>query len=371
MSVIQSFLAGQAGGAAARDRQLEQQRLSLAGELAPAAFSGNMTPEQAQELSKLDPASALQFMGINKNAISERIGAGEEGQKRFYGTAKAYQNMLANKVSPEQLGGEIMKNIQSIQSRGGQPTQQVELLQTLQSGDTKKVADMINNAVSIGESYGYIDKPKQEKKQVGMFKTERVGDKMMIINSGTGEVAKEFVIPESKEDKLKLRKLLAETNKAETESELKLKTAQSEVEKEEAATGFLQDTLNAVRELKTDENLGQAIGSNFFVEYTPNLRAETSNIVNKAKRVEALLTKDNLALMSGTLTDKDIELLKRVGSGLDVRDGGIVGTEEEVNRILTEIEDRISQKLNPTTPLTNNGDNTFKTKSGISFRRVQ
>ena len=62
-------------------------------------------------------------------------------------------------------------------------------------------------------------------------------------------------------------------------------------------------------------------------------------------RLEALLTTDNLGLMTGVLTDRDIQLIKNIGSGLKVSEGGIQMSEEGARERLSQIRDKLVEKL--------------------------
>lgn len=71
----------------------------------------------------------------------------------------------------------------------------------------------------------------------------------------------------------------------------------------------------------------------------------SQDLINKAERLQTLLTVDNLKLMSGVLTDKDITFLAQVGSGLNIGDGGIKGSTEGTKQRLSQIAGKLSTKL--------------------------
>jgi hypothetical protein len=78
---------------------------------------------------------------------------------------------------------------------------------------------------------------------------------------------------------------------------------------------------------------------------TPTLLGGSQDLVNKAQRLQTLLTVDNLKLMTGVLTDRDITFLSQVGSGLNIGENGIRGSEEGTRERLGKISEKLSSKL--------------------------
>lgn len=69
------------------------------------------------------------------------------------------------------------------------------------------------------------------------------------------------------------------------------------------------------------------------------------DLVLKAKRLESILTVDNLKLMSGVLTDKDITFLTNIASGLGLDDLGFKGTGKGAAARLNDIANKIESGL--------------------------
>lgn len=111
--------------------------------------------------------------------------------------------------------------------------------------------------------------------------------------------------------------------------------------KREEAVRQSQDTLNVVNQL-LDSDLGAITG---LASRTPTIRPESMDLVRTAERLEALLTSENLGIMTGVLTDRDVELIKSIGSGLRVTEGGIQMSEEGARDRLMQIRDTIQRKL--------------------------
>lgn len=89
---------------------------------------------------------------------------------------------------------------------------------------------------------------------------------------------------------------------------------------------------------------------------TPTLLGDSQDLVNRANQLQTLLTADNLKLMTGVLTDKDIAFLTQIGSGLNVTKNGINGSEDGARKTLSDITGRLNQKIadyekaNPASP---------------------
>jgi hypothetical protein len=104
---------------------------------------------------------------------------------------------------------------------------------------------------------------------------------------------------------------------------------------------------------KRARDLAQTIGSNGQFDkitgtvdsITPTFFGGSQDLINQASQLQTLLTADNLKLMTGVLTDKDIAFLTQIGSGLNVGKNGINGSEEGARKVLGEITGRLNQKI--------------------------
>lgn len=131
-------------------------------------------------------------------------------------------------------------------------------------------------------------------------------------------------------------------------------TRQAATEKKQLAVENMTEAARLATEIADDPSLGNAVGT--VATMIPTVSGQTQDVINKANRLQSLLTVDNLKLMSGVLTDRDIAFLTNVASGLNVQEGGIKGSLPQVQKRLGEISSRISQKLSkvqplPTTPI--------------------
>ncbi len=78
---------------------------------------------------------------------------------------------------------------------------------------------------------------------------------------------------------------------------------------------------------------------------TPTFNGASQDLINRTNQLQTLLTADNLKLMSGVLTDRDITFLTQIGSGLNVSDNGINGSEVGTRKTLDDITSRLTQKI--------------------------
>lgn len=133
------------------------------------------------------------------------------------------------------------------------------------------------------------------------------------------------------------------------EAELEAKSEEEKIQKKKEADA---DQALSIKTLASDllkeAGLSAAVGVGFrktlvgalpFVSGDAISGTERANFEAKAKRLSNLLTLDNLKLMSGVLTDKDIEILTSAGSTLGNFNISEKAYKEEINRII-EVMDR-------------------------------
>jgi hypothetical protein len=113
----------------------------------------------------------------------------------------------------------------------------------------------------------------------------------------------------------------------------------AEAEQKEKQGSVMNEALQITQDLLKDHGLPSAVGT--FETGLPTVSGRTQDIVNKATALQAMLTTENLKLMSGTLTDTDIALLKSLSSGLNVTEGGIKGSVEGVTVRLNKIQEKL------------------------------
>ncbi|CAH9011692.1 putative DNA injection protein [Vibrio phage 199E37-1] len=125
-----------------------------------------------------------------------------------------------------------------------------------------------------------------------------------------------------------------EANKVERES----KVAEKEQSKVQAVD-FSNEVYDLATSIANDPQLNDITGP--VNTMLPTVSGKSQDLINKAERLESMLTKENLGLMSGVLTDKDIQMLRSISSGINVTDGGIKGSYEGTKKRLMQIADKI------------------------------
>jgi hypothetical protein len=120
-------------------------------------------------------------------------------------------------------------------------------------------------------------------------------------------------------------------------------TAKSIVDQKAGSIDVAREARDLANSIAGDKSFSSIVGP--YDARTPTLLGGSQDLVNKANRLQSLLTLDNLKLMSGVLTDKDIEFLGRIGSGLNVTENGIKGSEQGTKDRLKEITERLTGKI--------------------------
>lgn len=113
------------------------------------------------------------------------------------------------------------------------------------------------------------------------------------------------------------------------------------VKQRERAVQQTKDTIQVVNDL-LGADLGSITGT---MARMPTYSPESMDLVAAARRLESLLTAENLGLMSGVLSETDLKVIKDIGSGLNVTDNGIQMSEAGARRRLEQIRDKLQARL--------------------------
>ena len=103
-----------------------------------------------------------------------------------------------------------------------------------------------------------------------------------------------------------------------------------------------KEALRLTESIMNNKNLGSVTGANAL---TPTVMPESQDLINQANQLLALLTAENLKLMSGVLSETDIKMLRDLSSGLNVSDKGIKGSEQAIRARLTDIASKLRSTL--------------------------
>lgn len=146
---------------------------------------------------------------------------------------------------------------------------------------------------------------------------------------------------------LRQQQLQAQIDKLDADLKLKEEKAATErasmKKSQDKSAGIAREAATLAREIAEDSSLPNVTGT--VTTILPVVRGESQDLINKAQRLESMLTYENLSLMSGVLTDRDIQFLGRLASGLSVSDGGIKGSTEGVRKRLLDIANKIDAAL--------------------------
>ncbi|EOK3565281.1 DNA transfer protein [Escherichia coli] len=114
-------------------------------------------------------------------------------------------------------------------------------------------------------------------------------------------------------------------------------------QQKQMSLGYAAEAATLAREIASDDSLGNITGS--ISSRIPTFQDSSQDLINKASRLQSLLTQDNLKLMSGVLTDRDITFLGNIASGLNITENGIKGSTEGVKKRLNAIASKLDAKL--------------------------
>lgn len=96
-----------------------------------------------------------------------------------------------------------------------------------------------------------------------------------------------------------------------------------------------QNVLNAISKLKNSKGLGASVGVKGVTNYIPG--TEAANFQAQFKNLESLLTLENLGVLKGAISDKDMEVLKSAATSLNMN-----MSEKEFRKTIDEMEAKLS-----------------------------
>lgn len=313
-------------------KQMELQKQAEAEAIAETEQAMNAL-EQAYANQDYDAIARLSIrypqMG---NAVMKAIGMNEE---------RAQQNivdrgfeLLANPDNFEKI---IKDNPKFAEALGGAD----ELLDDF--GNNREEAMQLTNqflAHAAGDRYVKYKEALSagEPEEMTEYQSEMIRQKDVEQELRRLEIEQKKLDRQLKRETDELKKKELETKIAESKSKTEI-AKQTKKKKAVEAKAFSTEVFNLANEIANDPSLGDITGT--VTTMLPTVREESQDLINKAIRLESMLTKENLGLMSGVLTDKDIEMLKSISSGLNVTDGGIKGSLSGTKERLKQISDKV------------------------------
>ena len=134
----------------------------------------------------------------------------------------------------------------------------------------------------------------------------------------------------------------AQLTKAQQEVEVGKNAAKEEEIRKSKQLDLSQQTVKLAREIANSPQLGVVTG---IMAETKTFNPESRDVILKAQQLVAMMTSENMKLMSGVLTQPDMELLQTLSTGMRVDDKGIKGSTEAVKTQLTNIANKIEKTL--------------------------
>lgn len=134
----------------------------------------------------------------------------------------------------------------------------------------------------------------------------------------------------------------AKLAQAEQAVEVGKNAAQEEQIRKSKQLDLSQQTVKLAREIANSPLLGAVTG---VMAEAPTINPQSKDLIIKAQQLVAMMTAENLKLMSGVLTQTDMELLQTLSTGLKVDDKGIKGSEQAVAKQLNNIANKIEATL--------------------------
>lgn len=118
--------------------------------------------------------------------------------------------------------------------------------------------------------------------------------------------------------------------------------AEAAEQAKQKSNALAQEAVTLAREIANSPELDNVSG---IMGKAPTIRPSSEDLINKAKRLESMLTVDNLKLMTGVLTDRDIQFLVNISSGLGLTDKGFRGSSTATRARLEDIAKKMEGAL--------------------------
>ncbi|MCD5994143.1 hypothetical protein KDX38_11060 [Pseudomonas sp. CDFA 602] len=280
--------------------------------------------DAGRDKDRLDLASAKLVRDQNFNVVSDSSRRPTLADMRFDEQRQAVTQGLKDAVK----GGQF----QIDDRRQGQAEDQ-QLRQASRLDDLLQAATDPNATPAARAAYTAATDPTGEKalgRQLTQANIEKLGAEGRAAdakarNSSTGLDA------QLKQLEIDKRQTDASTN------------AQALASQKVGALDVAKDAQKLVSEINGSGQLADITGT--LDSKFPTFSNDSQDLINKANRLQTLLTADNLKLMTGVLTDRDITFLSQIGAGLGIGEKGINGSIEGTKQRLGEISTRLGEKI--------------------------
>lgn len=301
---------------------------------------GSATPDQL-------PALRRQFPEFAQN-IQQEIGIQSAEHASFVHSALNDLSVAAASGNHQAVQSAIQKNGPALSSLGVSQEQAAQLYQQ----DPQRFNSLLNATrlatLPMDKQFDVQQKQQQldETARNNDLENSRVlrGQNIAAANSAAD---RQIRLMQLKQDAL-TKQAANETNDLKRQ-ELQQKidanqqALQEKQQQKKMSLDYASEAASLAREIASDSSLGDITGS--ISSRVPTLYDSSQDLINKANRLQSLLTQDNLKLMNGVLTDRDITFLGNIASGLNITENGIKGSKDGVQKRLNAIASKLDDKL--------------------------
>lgn len=328
------------------EKESQQQALAGLGEL----YGNGATTQELYQYG-LDNPGAFE-------RVNQTIGFKSDQTKQIM-----QDTLISALQNPEQRDQIIAQGSEAIQAAGGNPQYLSQAIGEDTEGFERGAVPFLASLGGQGANFAktYMGMKPQAAEGMNAYQQATIDTKRTDQDLRRLEIEQKRLDAQYKRetDDLKRSELeqKIETNKAEQQSKA--------TEKEQAkvnAENFSSEVYDLATSIANDPQLNDITGP--VNTMLPTVSGKSQDLINKAERLESMLTKENLGLMSGVLTDKDIQMLRSISSGINVTDGGIKGSYEGTKKRLMQIADKIQSATGRSGQ---SSGNSFTSSSGVKF----
>jgi hypothetical protein len=298
--------------------------------------------QETQDPAKLNEAILLDA-DLSQNVLS---GIGIQDKARGQRAASDYIEMVGALGNKDQFNQIMARRVDDILKSGGDPSDSLALVKTFNEQGPEAALQMAQPVGAALVNQGYL-RPElyAGKQQEPMTAFQQASTSLrqqeLEFNKQQKKLDFEMKALEAKlkreSNELEKQKIQADIDNKKADLAAKQEEQKSIQKKKESGNLMLADAYSTVKAILSDEQFPDVVGTFDASVLSPTAVPKSQDLINKATRLQSLLTVDNLGMMSGVLTDKDIQFLTNIGSGLNITENGIKGSEEGVKARLNEI----------------------------------
>jgi hypothetical protein len=298
--------------------------------------------QETQDPKKLNEAILLDA-DLSQNVLA---GIGIQDKARGQRAASDYIEMVGALGNKDQFNQIMARRVDDILKSGGDPSDSLALVKAFNEQGPEAALQMAQPVGAALVNQGYL-RPElfAEKQQEPMTAFQQASTDLrkqeLEFNKQQKKLDFEMKALEAKlkreGNELEKQKIQADIDNKKADLAAKQEEQKAVQKKKESGNLMLADAYSTVKAILSDEQFPDVVGTFDASILSPTAVPESQDLINKATRLQSLLTVDNLGMMSGVLTDKDIQFLTNIGSGLNITENGIKGSEEGVRARLNEI----------------------------------